>query len=109
MGLFLVKERTKQGSAIGGPERFQGMAILLDSYKNGGTTGNFPLVSFNFLLSITHYFQRFLVLFQTERGISIMIQMALIKISENAFLVIETNKNQVFFVSGKFFFDSNFS
>ena len=46
MGLFLVKERTKQGSAIGGPERFQGMAILLDSYKNGGTTGNFPLVSF---------------------------------------------------------------
>ena len=109
MGLFLVKERTKQGSAIGGPERFQGMAILLDSYKNGGTTGNFPLVSFNFLLSITYYFQRFLVLFQTERGISIMIQMALIKISENAFLVIETNKNQVFFVSGKFFFDSNFS
>ena len=103
MGLFLVKERTKQGSAIGGPERFQGMAILLDSYKNGGTTGNFPLVSFNFLLSITYYFQRFLVLFQTERGISIMIQMALIKISENAFLVIETNKNQVFFVSGKFF------
>ena len=103
MGLFLVKERTKQGSAIGGPERFQGMAILLDSYKNGGTTGNFPLVSFNFLLSITYYFQRFLVLFQTERGISIMIQMALTKISENAFLVIETNKNQVFFVSGKFF------
>ena len=48
MGLFLVKERTKQGSAIGGPERFQGMAILLDSYKNGGTTGNFPLVSFSF-------------------------------------------------------------
>jgi len=45
MGLFLVKERTKQGSAIGGPERFQGMAILLDSYKNGGTTGNFPLIS----------------------------------------------------------------
>ena len=29
--------------------------------------------------------------------------MALIKISENAFLVIETNRNQVFFVSGKFF------
>ena len=103
MGLFLVKERTKQGSAIGGPERFQGMAILLDSYKNGGTTGNFPLVSFNFLLSMTYYFPRFLVLFQTEHGISIMIQMALIKISENAFLVIETNKNQVFFVSGKFF------
>ena len=50
MGLFLVKERTKQGSAIGGPERFQGMAILLDSYKNGGTTGNFPLVSgFHFI------------------------------------------------------------
>ena len=100
MGLFLVKERTKQGSAIGGPERFQGMAILLDSYKNGGTTGNFPLVSFNFFLSYTDYFQRFPVLFQTEHGISITIQMALIKISENAFLVIETNKNQVFFVSG---------
>jgi len=45
MGLFLVKERTEQGSAIGGPERFQGFALLLDSYKNGGTAGNFPLIS----------------------------------------------------------------
>ena len=102
MGLFLVKERTKQGSAIGGPERFQGMAVLLDSYKNGGTTGNFPLVSYSFFKSITNYFQnRFRVSFQMEHGISITIQMALIKISVNAFLVIEINKNQVFFVSGK--------
>ena len=58
MGLFLVKERTKQGSAIGGPERFQGMAVLLDSYKNGGTTGNFPLVSYSFFFkSITGIFK----------------------------------------------------
>jgi len=45
MGLFLVKERTKTGGAIGGPEQFQGFALLLDSYKNGQTTGNFPLIS----------------------------------------------------------------
>ena len=61
-----------------------------------------------FCISNTDYFQRFPVLFQTEHGISITIQMALIKISENAFLVIEINKNQVFFVSGKFFFHLNF-
>ena len=44
MGLFLIRERTKVGSAIGGPETFRGLAILLDSYKNGQTTGNFPQV-----------------------------------------------------------------
>ena len=49
MGLFLVKERTKTGGAIGGPEQFQGFALLLDSYKNGQTTGNFPLVSLLFI------------------------------------------------------------
>lgn len=45
MGLFLIRERTKVGSAIGGPETFRGLAILLDSYKNGQTTGNFPQIS----------------------------------------------------------------
>ena len=49
MGLFLVKERTKTGGAIGGPEQFQGFALLLDSYKNGQTIGNFPLVSLLFI------------------------------------------------------------
>ena len=39
-----------------------------------------------------------------EHGISIMIQMGLTKISVNAFLDIETNKNQVFFVFGEFLF-----
>ena len=41
----LQQERTKSGGAIGGPHNFIGMAILLDSYKNGNTAGNFPLVS----------------------------------------------------------------
>ena len=44
MGLFLVHQRTQKGSAIGGPDTFKGMAVLLDSYKNGQTTGNFPQV-----------------------------------------------------------------
>ena len=55
MGLFLIKERTKSGGAIGGPTIFQGFALLLDSYKNGQTTGNFPLVRItpDFLYSYT--------------------------------------------------------
>ena len=44
MGLFLAKERTTFGSAIGGPEKFTGMAILLDSYRNAQTSSPFPQV-----------------------------------------------------------------
>jgi len=45
MGLFLAKERTTFGSAIGGPEKFTGMAILLDSYRNAQTSSPFPQIS----------------------------------------------------------------
>ena len=49
MGLFLVKERTTFGSAIGGPEKFTGMAILLDSYRNAATSSPFPQVNKHYL------------------------------------------------------------
>ena len=54
MGLFLVKERTTFGSAIGGPEKFTGMAVLLDSYRNAQTSSPFPQV-FNFFIRRKDY------------------------------------------------------
>ena len=96
MGLFLVKERTKQGSAIGGPERFQGFALLLDSYKNGGTAGNFPLVSFSTLLKMRFLIKnRFLVLYRMEHGHLIMILMVPIKILESVCQVIGISNDPV--------------
>ena len=44
LGMFIIKERGQFGSALGGPSTFTGFAALMDSYKNGGQTGNFPQV-----------------------------------------------------------------
>jgi len=45
LGMFIIKERGKFGSALGGPRGFTGFAAFMDSYKNGQTTGNFPQIS----------------------------------------------------------------
>jgi len=45
--MFIIKERGKFGSALGGPSQFTGFAAFMDSYKNGQTTGNFPQVAKN--------------------------------------------------------------
>jgi lectin, mannose-binding 2 len=44
MALWLTKERAQTGTVFGFTDNFEGLGILIDTYKNGRTGVTFPYV-----------------------------------------------------------------
>lgn len=42
---WYVNQKKQEGGTFGGPDQFKGLGIMLDTYKNGASTGAFPRVS----------------------------------------------------------------
>jgi len=45
LAIWYVNLKKQEGGVFGGPSKFRGLGIFLDTYKNGGSTGAFPRVS----------------------------------------------------------------
>ena len=45
MGLFITKERAEQGQVFGFRDKFEGLGILIDTYKNNRPGTVFPYIS----------------------------------------------------------------